>query len=450
MPVDSKKVTRNHCIAWTQLPSVNPLSKRNILIDGPTYNQLRAICKSKYNIELANEPNANAGNKNNEPNNEPNSPKKTDQENIVVERIRTCPFVKFTKPSPGIVTPRRRLIFSPPLDDLTSIKTLYEDLGICEAPPHVNLNYGTALRHMGVGLYQSILDLLHLMHGKYVFPGTWSLTYYKRNLQLDLDKGPMKMISANKGMQTFKDIVDNVNRSGDPILTSVGVYPEGEASGHAIMLVLYKPKPSESLVHVAIIDPNMSTAGVSYTNMITQYVTGQKSRNWDLRVSGRVILPDKYQNADRHTEHSSMDAAGYCATWVCLMIDICARKLTSGMTIHGISDIEECLSMEPISRDSKFLWRKLIIDYMVSRMLAVHTVAHELCEAHCARTHIETDFIAKYAESISSKGIKDEIIRYLGKPGGQAFLQRLKDFNSRQTAAKRIQHAAMKQPLPNF
>lgn len=449
MPIDPSIVTRQHCDEWTKTPEKNPISKHKIKLNGPTYNQLKDICMQKFNVGLmptVQQPNArNAGNvknvKNaNNVNNVPSVANGNDSKNYNTsfqQRIRACPNITYKSPLVDVVTPRRRRIHANIVPvQLAKMQGLYQQLGICEAPPHVNLHYTQGMAAIGKGLYVGIIQLLHLMYGPCVHHTMFTLQYAWDN-KMHLTHEISDINLWNTGVDRidkdndddFKALVDQVKSTSQPRCVAIGVRKQGKPVGHAIMLVLYKNgkagKQDES-VNMAVVDPNMNSAEWEFFDMINAFFS---QKPWGIKVYGSSVHDSGYQDANATNPVSSMDPEGYCALWVCLLMDMFGTKATSGHSIKSLSDVKDAIALPTqISTTYTHLWRKLIIDYAVSRLLSVHMAAHELSKvpkAKKSRDTIQSSFVGKYIEKLSIAGIKNELLEYLGRHNGPLFLERL-------------------------
>ncbi len=453
MSVDSAKVSKEHCNMWKATPTVNPLTKRNILISGPTYKKLQIICKNKYNIDASNV--LDVSNVTNVTKISPKKQKKASKiiTNIIKEEtkegIRKCTFVKFKAPGIGELTPQRKSIIDGVRpSDAVVLRDLYSRFGICEAPPHANLNYNTGLSKIRSGLGKGIGELLHMMHGNTIHPGTWRLVYYnnskiKRFFQ---SRSQLKVTYTDKDTDVFKGLIERVRQTGDPITTTVDVILSNAQTGHAIALVLFRPERAKT-VSIAIIDPNMDHGKAKYAQMLRKFLTNRKEFG-HTKIVGSVAIADTYQSANSTVKKSSLDPGGYCALWTCLLMEMFAIYVSNGNKIKNIIDVEKAITLPvTIPKDGNLLWRKLIIDYAVSRLLAVNMMAHELCKAHCARKDLDDAFMSKYVETVDNQAIKEELIRYLGENRGNAFMTRINNVKTKHNADQLFIHASQI-PLP--
>lgn len=339
--------------------------------------------------------------------------------------IRPFPYATFKLPLIGEVPPERARIYKEMTPtEFASMRELYHQLGIFEAPPQVNFNYETALRALGSsGLSYSLLQLFHLMYGPCIDPTYWVL---------DRDsKGEMKMhhgltiidMLPPHMYRKLDGAVNYVRDTGKPCCCFVGVHPIKGKTGHAIMVVLYKMKVAD-FVCAVLLDPHMGDAGFDYTAPLMVYLSQQKDLN--VIVGATVAHDNMYQQLNRSTQ-TSLDPGGYCALWVCLMMEIFANNVTSGMSVNSHDDILKA-TLLPVLIDPKrpLLWRKLIVDYTFSRMMTVYQVSEELTEdlcsqGQCTKDAIASAFIKKYVDVIDTTGIKADLMRRLGDSRGKLF-----------------------------
>ena len=451
--IDGVQVSRKHCTDFAKQPTINPLTGRKIQKNKAKYNQLKDACKSTHSVDIENgdiesvdiqSGNIQSGNIDRDISGNVSKLTKVDNEDNDAndaKKIRSCSFATFRPTLPQHLTPKRAsLPDSINERDLPALKELYKRLGICEAPLQVDLSFSKGFKNIQNGMDESIAELLHLMHGNCVDHRRWRLHYYK-------DEGEWNLYQTHKHMRTiedgitgdsFKVLVDAVKKNGKPICTCIGVSERNATLGHALMLVLYKPTRKDK-VHMAIIDPNMTHAlwiGPRYHTMIMEYM----EKNFAVKVDEPVTINSYFQQANSHWPVSSLDSEGYCATWVCLMMDLFGKNVNSGMTITGTSDIKKAISLpiSPFKPYNMAPWRKLIIDYAISRMFGVYWMATKklysemsLGIGKSAIRHIESAFMFKYLEYISLDGVKDELVRYMKEPDGKAFKKRVREYKSR-------------------
>lgn len=455
MSVDSAKVSKEHCNLWKTTPTVNPLTKRNILISGPTYNKLQTICKNKFNIDAGDIPNITKSSPKKEESkiitSRIKTPRVIEEERVIVEDkqgIRKCTFVKFKAPGIGELTPRRKSIIDGVRpSDAVLLRDLYSRFGICEAPPHVNLNYDTGLSKIRSGLGKGIGELLHMMHGDTIHPGTWRLVHNNSKIMRVFQRASqLKVTYTDKDTDVFKGLVERVRETGEPITTTIDILLSNARVAHAIALVLFRT-PRAKTVSIAIIDPNMDHGKPEYAQMLRKFLINRNEFGLT-KIVGSIAIADTYQSANSTVKKSSLDPGGYCALWTCLLMEMFAIYVSKGNKIKNISDVEKAITLPvTIPKDGNLLWRKLIIDYTVSRLLAVNMMAHELCKAHCARKDLDDAFMSKYVETVDNQAIKDELVRYVGENKGNAFLTRLNDVKTKHYADKMFTNASQI-PLP--
>lgn len=300
----------------------------------------------------------------------------------------------------------------------------YKHLNICEAPWNYKTHF---IPNLTTGV--STVNALHLIHGNVIFPHELYCTDYrdfKKNKHAPFDVyvetrtrnacSLVKQETPDNPFHTCSDLESIISAFETSklnlLLVDVGVHKkvkqkDTRTSGHAILMIIQRDRTPFLLRHrgwkpirISIVDPHYPDYSAHY-EMLADYLV--KFTDKHLSCKYEPFHPEKvgyrhnllFQSLEGQFPQSSLDRGGYCAVWVVLMMDMIARKfkahktqdttklVVQPMIVPRVNPVFELVYGLFTSKSYKGerwgpVWRKLIIDYMFSRILDVYAIAHAM------------------------------------------------------------------------
>ena len=456
---DIKQITKAQCRTWKSEPDVNPMTGRTILIDGPTYTKIQKEC-STFGITIQQTVSKTKGNTiAKSPVVVVKDPKSGQAgQGLCKGPVRTCTGYTFLRSD--FFSPRRVSVcnqsYAP--DVWQAMQTNYSYLSICESPIAFNPN---ALRqsldssrrrsgadHIRIGYI--MMATLSVKYGEVIVPGRWWINTLNGRTVADKHRihgfnqrlfyDPKEPV-----IDTMEQVIAYVKDSDLPILVmplSVSMY-----GAHAVGVIFYKTKAtskaqgirtykdrSNTLIalHAVVIDPHMKPEGNKY-DMAAIKALGLYAKKLGFNAENSVFVNNgmqrytHYQGANAVENKSSIDLGGYCQTWVPFIFEIIANR-TLQLKTSTTNRAQVASFLDPpayISNEVPKAWRKMIVDYMFTRLAEAYALA-----CHLGHTQLEKVlydlFISKYMQSIDNDVIMTSIADHVGHT--DEFYQRMDDF----------------------
>ena len=132
-----------------------------------------------------------------------------------------------------------------------------------------------------------------------------------------------------------------------------------------------------------------------------------------------------YQGANAE-DKSSIDLGGYCQTWVPFIFEIIANR-TLQLETSTTHKAQVASFLDPpayISNNVPKAWRKMIVDYMFTRLTEAYAIACHLGHKQLEKVLYDL-FISKYMQSIDNEVILSSIADQVGHT--DEFYQRIMD-----------------------
>ena len=280
---------------------------------------------------------------------------------------------------------------------LYQIHCLYEKFNICPAPH----NFDTRTEALPSMLNGLVLSYLHLMYGDIIIPGIWSL-----NLA-----GTIKRCKLSYEMKpaTTSDPVLSGFVSFDAVMRYIIsqsthnvhlMYMSVESSRHpnqrhAMILTIFK---DTDRIKVFLTDPRMR-----YNSDIVhgaQKVLNKCIKIFELspvRVLMKRVTNGKYQGINSKAPYLITDRHGFCAFWALLIIETTARHVQTNSR-YSMKTISTFDLYVPFTSGKAVIWRKLVKDYMFSRLVSIYALSKKLGDSDEAKivTILDERVINKY------------------------------------------------------
>ncbi len=460
---DIKDITKSECQTWAQIPEVNPMTGRNIKIDGPTYNKIEKACSSTFGIRI--------NNAKKEAKKAPvvkspiidsqKNPDSKGEHEICKGPIRACTGYTFLKSN--FFSPRRVSVCyqSYAQDVWQAMQANYSYLSICESPLAFNPNTlrqsldssrnylkrsGQGADHIRIG--NIIMATLSVKYGEVIVPGRWWINFLNGRTVSDKHRIHginQRLFSDHKepAIDTMEQVIAYVKDSDLPILVmplSVMIY-----SAHAVGVIFYKIKATSKAkgiytykdrsntllaLHAVVIDPHMKPEGNKY-DMIAIKALTLYSKKLGFNVETGVFVNNgmqrytHYQGANFENK-SSIDLGGYCQTWVPFIFEIIANR-TLQLESSNTERAQVASFLDPpayISNNYPKAWRKMIVDYLFTRLTEAYALACHLGNEQLEKVLYDL-FISKNMQSIDNDVILSSIADQVGHT--DEFYQRIMD-----------------------
>lgn len=419
MPIKPIQPTRVECSQWRSHPNVNPRTKYTITTDGPTYSRIQQACN-----KVNNDP---------DPVVEFESLPKSVQTAFVLEPMpgpfRVYSGYKFPNPeynpinkneicssecnsvilkseNLNIVTNRRRAVFTkvkPCKHD--ALDALYKMLHICEAPASFDAEKARVFD-------QYIGAMLHILYGDLILPVHFIIVRKGASKKLYHHLSPH--IWETRHMRpTLEECVQRIRNSSSKvgfvrISCIIGLGPQRK--GHAMILAFMKDGTD---LHAGIIDSNFKQQHGVHGREWLDYLNSVKSTLglyvyqkplWNPFVDGH------FQASESGINTSSLDREGFCAVWSYMIMEIMAYNAAKRKTpIYGPLDLLELPVL--IDKQDAFAWKKLVIDYLYTRIVDMQAMARFMRNGHVYKTL--GSFLDPYIEMIHYGHVLNQIREYV-------------------------------------
>ncbi len=422
-PKKTSEITRDQCLAWAQLPTVNPMTRRKIQEHKPTYTKIAIACSELYNINVKQEQEQISMNRN----------ITKDHMNNKDEVDGRCPVracVGFTIKDGVPLTNRRRMVCEARYDPKTkeNISMVYDALKICDMPPafdarkFFNDAYATSLFAVDV-----LPQMLYLKYGPIIIPGYWFYSEHKQKFYKRYDIPMVKFDGRDREralrLGSLPSVIEFTRTSPLPLhILYMVAHADSHNTTHAIAVIFYKPSPAK--VHALIVNPHMKDKEGEYDTKLVNMLNAVSGK-LDFIVDGLLIDPlitGQYQGANVRAPKSSLDYGGYCQTWLSVLMERIAVRTPYFKKTISKKEITDMLWL-PIPTDAHTAWRKLVLDYMFTRMVHIYVLSRNL-DAPGLASAMEDHIIRNYISSIDTDAVMSDIRRSV--PDTNAFNSRLR------------------------
>lgn len=397
------------CAQWHSLSTVNPLTQRHILVNGPTYNKLLGMCK--HDDAKTNSESDDIDSKQNKQNKQ-NGPEQTCH-------LRRCPYVTYKMPGLN-ASPRRKLLLNAVSSlkqgessrswigqlvcgkskIMTQLREFYDRWNLCEAP--ISMDFNNLINNQ---LYIHLSEYLHVLYGDAVLPG---MLYIDNHGRFESFSPWLQTLQSS-----FSGIIDNVKRLPGTMHVALTILTHEDGSdAHAMVLVFNKSQRrtvSTNQLNIEIIDPNMQSRRNYYAQKLGNFLRSHAT------TCGYTVKPytiyknlnKTFQGSDALMNMSSLDVSGYCGVWTLMMMELLAAG-----SRHSPMSAQEILSEAvQFKSASPAIWRKLALDYAFSRIIDLYALSSVFMYS---RVHDLLDtYVTRYTDKISEKEVYDAISDYI-------------------------------------
>ena len=310
-------------------------------------------------------------------------------------------------------------------DHKQKMTKIYTLIGMCEAPKM----FSTKLyANEGNGrFYQVLVSYLHVLYGDIIVPTRYGLMEDtdKRMIfedQYDLiDTLVAKMpyidkhesVHIHQLVKNFKSLPVKVQL----VYVTVSISKGGPS--HA-MIIAFWIMPRDRNVHLGIICPS-TTALTEHYQVLLRYVNhhkGHKNHGYVVHTDIPPNIQGAFQETERHYTRTVLDPNGHCGAWVLFMMEVIANRVLSGIPFNSypfeLLDIIDlpCIGQltstrKPVSR----LWRKLIMDYMFTRLMDMLAIARVM-KNNSVDVHMK-NILGKYITTVRKELVVTKLDGYL-------------------------------------
>ncbi len=292
---------------------------------------------------------------------------------------------------------------------LHQIQCLYEKFNLCPAPH----NFDTRTQALLSSFNGLVLSYLHLMYGDIIIPGVWSLNLndsiiMRCSLQYEMTPATTSDRFLNT-LDSFHEVMMYIifRSTHNVHMMYLSVESRQETikpnQRHAMILTIFKDTVAKTgkasdRIKVFLTDPRMrydTDTLYDAQSVLKKYM--KHFRLSPVRVLMKRVTKGKYQGLNSKAPYATIDRHGFCAFWALLIIESTARHVqtNSQYSMKTISTFD--LSV-PFTSGKAVIWRKLVKDYMFSRLVGIYALSKKIGDSNEAKivSILEERVINKY------------------------------------------------------